>query len=269
MVKKLFKHEFLAWLRVLPVIYAITLGMAAMHRILQFFENDSDYYAMLNGSALSIYIIALTACLVTPLIFAVVRFYRHLFTGEGYLTMTLPVTAGNHLWVKCLTAVAFFAISALVGLLSGMIITAGEVFAEICKAAAYLLKQIPGDAAAHLAGYIAELLVLTLVALFSSCFFYYTCICLGQRFRRHRVLAAVGVYFGFHVASQFLATFLGVFLMAMELTLQLEKLEKFFDAHPEASVHIFLGGQILLSTLVAGVYFLICHHTIRKKLNLE
>ena len=187
MVKKLFKHEFLAWLRVLPVIYAVTLGMAAMHRILQFFENDSDYYALLNGSALSIYIIALAVCMVTPLIFAVVRFYKHLFTGEGYLTMTLPVTTANHLWAKGLTAVAFFAISALVGLLSGMIITAGEVFSEICKAAAYLLRQIPGDAAAHLAGYIAELLVLILVSLFTCCFFYYTCICLGQRFRKHRV----------------------------------------------------------------------------------
>ena len=41
MVKKLFKHEFLAWLRVLPIIYGITLIVAGMHRLLQVFENDS------------------------------------------------------------------------------------------------------------------------------------------------------------------------------------------------------------------------------------
>ena len=61
-----------------------------------------------------------------PFVYSVIRFYRNLFTGEGYLSFTLPVTPANHLWVKVVTAVSFSLLSVLVAALSGVIITAGE-----------------------------------------------------------------------------------------------------------------------------------------------
>ena len=269
MVKKLYKHEFLAWLRVLPVVYIITLSVAAVHRIIQFFENDTVYYGIISGSAIFVYVIALLACAFTPIIFGITRFYKNLFTGEGYLTFTLPVTPGNHLWVKVLTAVAFSIMSLLVCLASFVIITAGDVLGEIWKAAEYLLKQIPQEYAGHLLGYCGEFLVLLLVSSFGTYMLYYTCICIGQLFRKNRVLAAVGVYFGYYMINQVLSTVLGVMMAVFEQTGVLENVYLWIGEYALETVHIAFGGSIVISAGLGLVYWLICHTVIRKKLNLE
>ena len=48
MVKKLFKHEFLAYMRILSVVYVILLTVAAATRIIQLFESDSIYYKIVS-----------------------------------------------------------------------------------------------------------------------------------------------------------------------------------------------------------------------------
>lgn len=269
MVRKLFKHEFLAWLRVMPIIYGITLAVAAIHRAIQIFENDSVYYGLIIGSASVVYVIALVVCIASATVFGIQRFYKNLFTGEGYLTHTLPVTPASHLWVKVLTAVSFDTASVLVCLLSGMIVSAGEVFAEVCKAAGYLLGKIPQEIAGHVAGYVAEYILLILVAMFNSHLLFYLCICVGQLFRKNRVLAAVGVYFGLYIIAQVLSTVMmvvfvilgeaGIWDGALELVAQ----------YPKTSVHVFLCGFTVLTALLTLVYYWICHHIIRKRLNLE
>ena len=52
MVKKLYKHEFLAWLRVIVIVWGIALLTAGFNRVLQIFENDSIYYGILLGSGI-------------------------------------------------------------------------------------------------------------------------------------------------------------------------------------------------------------------------
>lgn len=269
MVKKLFKHEYLAWLRVLPLIYGITLAVAAMLRLIIFFENDSIYYGIVLGSAIFMFCVALLVAFAAPTVFGILRFYKNLFTGEGYLTHTLPVTPAAHLWVKLLTAASFDLISLLVGTLAVMLATAGEVFTEICKAADYLFKQIPAEFVGHAAGWLAELILLLIISIFSSYLLYYLCICLGQLARKNRVLAAVGVYFGYYMLSQILSTVLMTVVTILGETGVLDSLLELVALHPAASVHIFMAGMIVLGALFSLVYYLICHRIIRKKLNLE
>ncbi len=269
MVKKLYKHEFLAWLRVLPLIYGITLVIAAMLRIVVAFENDSMYYDLVFVSAVVMFVIALIVTIAAPTVFSIQRFYKNLFAGEGYLSHTLPVTPANHLWVKALTAVSFDIASVLVCLLAGMIATAGEVFAEICKAATYLLDAIPQEFTGHFAGWAAEYTLLLVVAMFNSHFLFYLCICIGQLFRKNRVLAAVGVYFGFYIAYQILSTAMMVVFVIMGEAGVWDGVLELIARHPKASIHIFLSCFTLMMSLLTLVYYWICHHIIRKRLNLE
>lgn len=269
MVKKLWKHEYLAWLRVLPLIYGITLVIAAMLRLVILFENDSVYYNIVLFSAVAMFFIGLIVTIAAPTVFGIQRFYKNLFTGEGYLTHTLPVTPAAHLWVKALTTVSFDIASVLICLFAGMIATAGEVFSEVCKAAAYLLGYIPQDMVGHLSGWAAEYILLIVVAMLGSHLFYYLCICIGQLFRKNRVLAAVGVYFGFYVASQILGTVLMVVFVILGEAGVWDNILELVDQHPKASLHIFLGGVVVLSALAALAEYGICHRIIRKKLNLE
>ena len=125
MVKKLYKHEFAAWLRVIVFFWAATLLTAGINRIVQIFENDSIIYKILLVSGFVMYFISIFVTLAAPTIFGIVRFYKNFFTGEGYLTFTLPATKKQLLFVKISTAVCMGAASFLVCLLSGCIIMAG------------------------------------------------------------------------------------------------------------------------------------------------
>lgn len=269
MVKKLYKHEFLAWLRVIWIVWVITLVSAGFHRVIQLFENDSVYYGILIGSSTLLYVVALLCCIAFSLIFGIVRFYRNFFTGEGYLTFTLPATKAQLLWVKISTAVCFSVVSVVVCVTSGCIVTAGEVFEEVCKAVAYLAKDFTAAEVAHLIGWALEFLLLLLAAEFANHLFYYTCICIGQLFRKNRVLAAVGVYFGFYVISQILST-VGMVVFTMLAAMDIwEGVFLWIEGNPEIFIHSFLCGFAVLTALTDLIYYWICHHIIRKKLNLE
>jgi len=264
MVRKLFKHEFLAWLRVMPIIYGIALAVAGVGRLLQLFESDELYYVLIFGSAALLFGAAMLVCMVAPTIFGIVRFYKNLFTGEGYLSFTLPVSMASHLWVKLLTATTFSILSTLVCCLSVMLMTAGEALVEIGNAAAYLLNQIPAESVGSVIGYCAEVLTLMLLGTFSTHLFYASCICIGQLAKKNRILAAVGVYFGFYLISQFFGTVLGLFMMFLA-----PSIENFFAADPILSVHIVLGVMIALELVLSTVFMLICHGILRRRLNLE
>ena len=269
MVKKLYKHEFLAWLRVVPFIFGITLFTAAFHRVLQIFETNSIYYDIVNISAIVLYSVSVLVCLATPTVFGIVRFYKNLFTGEGYLTFTLPTKATTLLNVKVVTTAVFALAAFLVSLLSACIITAGDVFAELWKAFFYLWKLIPAEDIRHLIGYAAEFCVLLLVAIFASILLYDACLCIGQQAKKNRILLAIGAYFIYYLITQFFGTIFVLTFTGLETAGLLEPLYDFIGAHPWASGHLGFATVTVLYILLGFVFWLICRHILNKKLNLE
>lgn len=269
MVKKLFKHEVLAYTRILWIVWAILLGVAALGRFVQLFEYDAVPYHIINGSSIFMYGVAVIGVLVFPLIFGVMRFYKNLFTGEGYLTFTLPVTPFQHVLFKVLTAVLMTVGSLIMVLISVAVITAGEVFGEILKAAEYLIKLVLQDERAlHIVLYAVEFFLMVLAAVFSEFLLFYACIAIGQTFKKNRVLGAVGAYVIYYVICQVFGTIITVVFSLLSFEF-MEKIGRFIMEHLITVIHCGLCGLTVLSALLALVYFLITHGIIRKKLNLE
>lgn len=268
MVKKLFKHEFKAWLRVMAIIWAIMIAFAGAYRVFLCFESDAVAYTVISVLAAVLFVLFLIGCMAFGEIFGVVRFYKNLFTGEGYLSFTLPVTAGNHLWVKALTNAAMMVITFLIATVSVLIISAGDVFTEIVKAASYLWGKLPEEAVGHIIGYGAELLVLVFVGSVFGPMLYYACICIGQLFRKHRVLGAIGVYFGYYYICQILGSVLTGVLAAISETGTEETIVE-MATFPYEGFHVILGAGIVWTVLIGMVYFAICHRIMTRKLNLE
>ena len=100
MVKKLIKHEFIAYSRSLLPIELALIGIAIVLRFIQFFENQTTGYSILFGSAIFAFCAAIVVCLVMTFIVAIQRYYKNLFKSEGYLTLTLPVTHSQHIFTK-------------------------------------------------------------------------------------------------------------------------------------------------------------------------
>ncbi len=273
MVKKLFKHEFLAYGRVMSIVYTILLTIAVTTRVIFLFENDSTPYEIISTFSILTYAVSVFAALAFSFVMALVRFYKNLFTAEGYLSFTLPVTAAQHIIVKAVTAVCVDLVTLLAVLISACIVTAGEVFSQFWDGLTFAFAEIYKLIGAHTILFSAEYLLLLIVALFVSTMLYYTCISIGQLSRKNRILAAVGAYFGYYILTQIVAT---AFLISFALTAaggHLDGLARWLaqqlSDHPLASIHIGIWIGILLESAFLLLEFVIVKKIITKKLNLE
>ena len=271
MVKKLFKHEILSYLRLLLPVYLILLGIGAIGRFIQCFEADTITYDLLRGSSLFAFMVAISVSMLLTTIFCVLRFYKNMFTGEGYLTFTLPVTTTQHLLTKLAVAVMAMIATVMAVLLSACVLFAGEWLVEICKAISYMLSTILAEMSAlHFWLYIGEMVLLALITVIAELLVYYMCICLGQTFRKNRVLAAIGIYFGLYMITQVLFTFFSIFFSVVAVNWTwLEDLFKLVEKYPYETVHVVLCGASVVMLALGSLYYWICHSVIRKKLNLE
>lgn len=273
MVKKLFKHEFLYYARVMCIVYAVLLTVATAGRVIQFFESESISYEIVSTVSFLTYGVSVFAAMAFAYVLAVIRFYRNLFTTEGYLSFTLPVTASEHILVKAVTAVCVVFITLVVILLSGCIITAGEVLSEIWKAVSYVLAKTYELMGLHTVVLGAECLLLFAVGLLTAIMLYYTFITIGQLFKKNRILAAVGAYFVYYILMQILSTILMVTLTVAAASGALEGIVTWLTAqmelHPFVIMHAGLWILILLSAVFGLVEYFVIKNIITKKLNLE
>lgn len=265
MVKKLFKHELNAYWRIMLPMWGILLTVALLGRVVQFFESNHLVYDIVNNSSILFYCLAVAVSLVFPVVFAIIRFYKNLFTGEGYLSFTLPVTVSQHITVKVLGAVTIALLSMVAALVSLCVMTAGDVLVELWRAGVYILGYLNEEMGAHLWWLALEFVVLVLVYLLAQSLYFDTCISLGQLFRKNRILASVGVYFGFYLLAQIASTI----AIAIAVFVDWQPLMDYVENHPYVTAHGLMCGLILLGIAACAVEYLVVYLVIRRRLNLE
>lgn len=273
MVKKLFKHEFLSYARVMSVVYAILFTIAAAGRVIQFFESDSIPYKIINIVSLITYGVSVFATVAFVFVMAILRFYKNLFTAEGYLSFTLPVSPTQHIIVKVVTAACMEMVTVAAVLLSGCIISAGELLVEIWKALTYILEMLYELAGFQTVLIGSELALLFLLECFSGILLYYTFIAIGQLFKKNRILAAVGAYFVYYFITQAVSTAFSVAFSLLAATdwfnSILVRFGNFVEVHPYITIHSGIGIMALLVAVFVVVEFIVVKKIITNKLNLE
>ncbi len=268
MVKKLFKHELYAYLRTIIPMHLILIGVALLGRIVQFFENDSTTYRIIFVSSVVAFGVGAVVCIVLTLFFGIRRFYQNLFTGEGYLSFTLPVTETQHIWVKNTVAVLSQIASLLMILLAACVITFGDVCIEVFKAGGYLLKYAHEECGFHIFLYAVEFIVVLYLALSVSFMLYYACIAIGQRAKKNRVAAAIGVYFIYYFITQVLGTIAIIIFDNIDYEV-IDKIVEWIERNPFESIHIAAGIAFVLLSIFGTICYAITKHSVSKKLNLE
>ncbi len=271
MVRKLIKHEFNAVGRSMLPMAVILLAMSFFTRIIQIFEVQSRTYDIILTSAIFMLVIAMIVSLVMSVVISIKRFYTNMFTGEGYLTMTLPVTAVEHILTKLLVAFVSVVATVLAIIIAGSIATMGEVLNEVIKAMDYIADAYFKFFGGHGVAYIFEALIALTVAGASQFLLYYACISVGQMARKNRVLAAFGAYFGYYIITQIFGTVL-VILISLQpqwLIDLMQSVTDFVEYHPYAFVHYFIWCITLFYGVLSFVFFFISRYIITNKLNLE
>ena len=282
MVGKLLKYDLKAYFRVLTPAYLTLWAIALFCRIVQFFEPSLE--AMYDAFASyqvyriifvsSVVLLVLASIVVIVLTFAqiIILFYRNLFSREGYLSFTLPVSTDQHLTAKLLGAMIVEFAGILAVVIAAVVATFGEVLAEVWKAGTYLLGKLRLEiveefGAGHFGGWITEFVLLFIVAAVVQVLFYYFCITLGQRAKKNRVLMAFGVFFLVYVAVQILAT-----LVIILVSVNPEFLDVLFNSIRDGapgSLHLVMWIGIVIWAGIGVVEYFICRHVINRRLNLE
>ena len=267
MVRKLIKYDFTSYLRLILPVQLILLGIAALSRIVQIFENTkSEVYNIIFISSMVLYVIAILVCLILTTIVAIVRFYQGMYTNEGYLSHTLPVTPAQHLFSKLIVSMLFEIGSVFTVIVSFCIITLGELNIEIFKAGFYILGDFFKILKADGAFYIVEFILFLIIAAVAELLKLYFCISVGQLVSRKKILLAFGVYFGLYILTQVFGTILIVFVtLNPDL---MEKIGEWIADNGKLFTHLILCGAMLWSVIRAAVYFLISRFIMSKKLNL-
>ena len=273
MVKKLYKYELAYYFKMLSPAYIALLGVALLGRFVAIFENESVSYSILRGSTVFALVVAIIAVIGFTFAFSIIRYYKSMYSGEGYLTHTLPVKVDNLITVKLFTAFLVNVFSLIMTFVAVFLFTVGEWFNEIAKAAEYIIKnmfaEIPAEYLGHVGWYIVQMVLMLIVSTFVSILMYYMCISIGQLFNKNRILGAIGVYFGLYMLYQTIETVVTIIVSVIFA----DKIEIFFNSLTEAQalnfVHIVMLVSLVLKIAVGLAYYFVVRFINTKKLNLE
>lgn len=185
-------------------------------------------------------------------VFVAMRFYRTMFTDEGYLTLTLPVRAGTLImakfWVAYLLLVAFSLVALLMYALMVLAISGDTA------AVAGVLSIMGGWGAFVADGDVASVLggiVNTLVTCAYALGLAFCSLTLGAWWaRRHKVAAAVGVYLAAGWAIALVFSIAGVVVMAGSVAYWDVALTVVSLAQTLANIGVAVGGLALAAHLV-------------------
>ena len=223
------------------------------------------------------YVLIVIAASVMTQVLMIQRYYKNLFTDEGYLTNVLPVSATDHILSKMLVFGAWSILNALSVLASFAFLllpsairyfTANTLlfsnkamtFSDFLS---YLWAQITcvADAAFSLIGITNHIgmALFSIVGFFASLFFgillFYAAISIGSLVSSHKILTAVLSYIGMTTVIQI---FGGISIVRV-----------FQDSTPTAVVTTSSVSTLIITVVLCVVLFLICRYILSRRLNLS
>lgn len=215
MLGKLIKNEWRstwkipAFINLFLVVFTLFAVFSMKSGIL---ESDNVVISVLCGLMFMFYVIALCAISFVIVLYIAMRFYKNLYTDEGYLMHTLPVTQKGLIISKLLLAMLWSIVTGIVimgsiaALMSGALsaadagITVTEIFRELAELMhSSEFTKIFGMSFPF---FIVMFFLIMLANLISGILMIYAAISLGQLFQKHKVLGSIVSYIGLYTILQ-------------------------------------------------------------------
>lgn len=279
MLGKLLKHEFKATARLFFPVFILVTAISVAVRFLADILYDINYdgtqageifsviIAFIFGAALVIGIICLI--LSGPAI-SLYRFYKNVYTDEGYLTNTLPVKPVSILASKLITGIVWTIVSGAIVVLCFLILASSSriiLFFDddnIYESAYYnaffdfILDNI---------WFIISFMIFGLISVTMSISSVYVSVSIGNLANRHKVLISIAVYFFLTIV---LGMAIGIILVIagtnfFDTTNLFEDTET-FKLSGEYTVMIWVYSIVLF--IISLIELFVTHLIMKHKLNL-
>lgn len=289
MLKKLFKHDFRALSRTLFPLQIGILGGGLVATLLSALtiRLSGSSWASANGSNLlkgllmavsvtsAVLIgVAIMASLIVTLVFICYHFYRSFLSDEGYLTFTLPVKTSDLLWSKLFAGMLWVLINGVVVMVALLIYsvfgttTNTLINMEVLNAFRTFFTELLPQAAQYISVplMIVEVVVISIIGLAAQLLqIYFAIIVGGQVAKKHRILAAIGMYLlinmGVGIISSVFMSFVTFGEGAMSLAMNsAQEVGTFMTT--------IFGWYGVLFAGLSVLFFLISKSILKKNLNL-
>ncbi len=203
MLSRLLKYDFRAILKYWWLAAVTSVGLAALGGVCAVIL-DNDYIRQISfktiaGLGLFLSILGMVAFVILSEILIYVRFYRHFFTDEGYLTFTLPVKRSDLLTSKVVSATAVSVMTGIVvtvdiGIIIAFLLGDRLFDAQMWERRFEVIRDLWNVLGVYLILYILQFLLLMLALTVVSILLMYCCITIaGIVVKKHKVLAAIGI----------------------------------------------------------------------------
>ena len=204
MFGKLMKYELRHLMRIFAPMWAVVLILCVLSRLTVRPDMDGVMYA--EGMAALVPIVLLTLSvfgILTMMIVAAVvliqRFYKGMYGDEGYLMFTLPVTTGQLVNAKALSALLLMVATELVTVLGiAIMVSYGDVWKLAAESLGFNLRDLFNmllDMYELTAGEFALMtlwgMVLALMETLRGIFMVYLAVSIGQLWRKHPIAGGI------------------------------------------------------------------------------
>ena len=286
MLGKLIKYEWKSIYKVGCILLfalglaTLTVCLSSMAPMWQEIRNDTDYYFVNLGSTIMnmasvfsffLYVLLMTGAVYAIFIYLVVRFYKSMYTDEGYLLHTLPVTKGQILVSKILvsTVWAFLIyIGMMISLLFIVSVISGESVFEIMKVLANIFVGLRDLLSVFMGSYsitgtVVACILYLILGIPMAVITMFGAVSLGQLSSKYRVLMAILWYVGIMIARGLL----GFIIQVISYTaLIFATGEEYIMS---SYMNISLYSSLIINLLLAVGCYLASYHITSKKLNME
>lgn len=281
MLGKLLKYEFKSTSRVLLFLYigliAVSLLFGIVLRVnlnldnlalipfaLTTTDGTNIFLTILTSALTIIYLLLIYAIFITTVVVIVMRFYKNMLGGEGYLMHTLPVKTGSLILSKIITSFCWMLIAGVVVVISTIVLgLSSGILIEIFKNVS--LKEIISGIQ-HVLSLIGirgwSIILSGLIGTISSIVMYYMSMAIGNLANNHKFLFSVLAYVGIQVVVSIVMSVSGV-ISGLNMS------NSFYSGTAVSTFfNVNIWSSIILQLVIAvGGYFL-TNYLLSKKLNL-
>lgn len=258
MLKKCLKHEWKACWKNMALLNGAAIFMGALGGFGFLFSQISELPDLLIVLYLFAYVLIVIAASVMTQVLMIQRYYKNLFTDEGYLTNVLPVSATDHILSKMLVFGAWSILNALSVLASFAFLLLPSAIRYFTANTLLFYNKTMTFSLIGITNHIGMALF-SIVGFFASLFFgillFYAAISIGSLVSSHKILTAVLSYIGMTTVIQI---FGGISIVRV-----------FQDSTPTAVVTTSSVSTLIITVVLCVVLFLICRYILSRRLNLS
>jgi len=273
MLGKLLKHEWKAVWKIPAILILILFSVSVLAGLTfaaPIWESDVTGLEILALLMWLLFYFAIIGVNLGITLYLAIHFYKSMFTDEGYLTHTLPVTSHELLFSKIIPIMAWMAISIIgiivsVGIFGNMAImflkpenvSIAKIYGDIMEGFTEfsILEQV------EWIKFLASLFLLGISGIINSTMMIVGSVSIGQLVSKHKVLGSIGAYFAINTVIQMISGFIVMPLMMFNIN---GRNSSVFNILTPS----YFGMGIMALIVSVGLYFL-SEYLIRRKLNLD